>query len=62
MKRPMSIGGLSKARRSTIDDYAAFGQMMLSKGKLGNHRVLSRPSLGAGVSRHAESLYRGPLA
>lgn len=30
---------------STIDDYLAFGQMMLNKGKLGNTRVLSRPSV-----------------
>jgi CubicO group peptidase (beta-lactamase class C family) len=30
---------------STIDDYLAFGQMMLSQGKLGNDRILSRLSV-----------------
>jgi CubicO group peptidase (beta-lactamase class C family) len=30
---------------STIDDYLAFGQMMLSNGKHGRQRVLSRPSI-----------------
>src|SRR5258707_3993727 len=30
---------------STIDDYLAFGQMMLDQGKHGNERLLSRPSV-----------------
>ena len=30
---------------STIDDYLAFGRMMLDKGKHGNARVLSRPAV-----------------
>jgi CubicO group peptidase (beta-lactamase class C family) len=30
---------------STIDDYLAFGQMMLNKGTYGNERILSRPSI-----------------
>jgi CubicO group peptidase (beta-lactamase class C family) len=30
---------------STIDDYLAFGQMMLNKGKHGSERILSRPSI-----------------
>jgi CubicO group peptidase (beta-lactamase class C family) len=30
---------------STIDDYLAFGQMMLNKGKYGRERILSRPSV-----------------
>ncbi len=30
---------------STIDDYLAFGQMLLDLGKHGNERVLSRPSV-----------------
>jgi CubicO group peptidase (beta-lactamase class C family) len=30
---------------STIDDYLAFGQMMLTKGKHGRERILSRPSV-----------------
>jgi len=30
---------------STIDDYLAFGQMMLDKGKHGSERILSRPSV-----------------
>ncbi len=38
---PSGGGGLV----STIDDYLAFGQMMLNKGKHGRERVLSRPSV-----------------
>ncbi len=38
---PSAGGGLV----STIDDYLAFGQMMLNKGKYGSERVLSRPSV-----------------
>jgi len=30
---------------STADDYLAFGQMMLNKGRHGNQRILSRPSV-----------------
>src|SRR5258708_3671937 len=30
---------------STIDDYLAFGQMMLDQGKHGNERLLSRPAV-----------------
>ena len=32
---------------STVDDYLAFGQMMLNKGKLGIERILSRLSIEA---------------
>jgi CubicO group peptidase (beta-lactamase class C family) len=38
---PSAGGGLV----STIDDYLAFGQMMLNKGKYGSERLLSRPSV-----------------
>jgi CubicO group peptidase (beta-lactamase class C family) len=38
---PSAAGGLV----STIDDYLAFGQMMLNKGKHGSERILSRPSV-----------------
>jgi len=38
---PSGAGGLV----STIDDYLAFGQMMLNHGKHGNERLLSRPSV-----------------
>jgi CubicO group peptidase (beta-lactamase class C family) len=30
---------------STLDDYLAFGRMMLNKGKYGNKRLLSRPTV-----------------
>jgi CubicO group peptidase (beta-lactamase class C family) len=40
---PTGGGGLV----STIDDYAAFGQMMLNKGKYGRVRLLSRPTVEA---------------
>jgi len=38
---PSGAGGLV----STIDDYFAFGQMMLNLGKHGKKRILSRPSV-----------------
>jgi len=38
---PSGAGGLV----STIDDYLAFGQMMLNQGKHGTQRILSRPSV-----------------
>jgi CubicO group peptidase (beta-lactamase class C family) len=38
---PSGAGGLV----STIDDYLAFGQMMLAQGKHGNERILSRLSV-----------------
>jgi CubicO group peptidase (beta-lactamase class C family) len=38
---PDAGGGLV----STIDDYLAFGQMMLNNGKHGSERILSRPSV-----------------
>ncbi len=38
---PAGGGGLV----STIDDYCAFGRMMLNKGKLGSERILARPSV-----------------
>jgi CubicO group peptidase (beta-lactamase class C family) len=38
---PSAAGGLV----STIDDYLAFGQMMLNKGNHGSERILSRPSV-----------------
>ena len=40
---PSCGGGLV----STIDDYLAFGQMMLNQGKHGSERILSRPSVEA---------------
>lgn len=38
---PSGAGGLV----STIDDYLAFAQMLLNGGKLGNTRILSRPTV-----------------
>lgn len=38
---PSGAGGLV----STADDYLAFSQMMLNKGKVGSVRILSRPSV-----------------
>lgn len=40
---PSGGGGLV----STIDDYLAFGEMLLNKGKHGRDRILSRPSVEA---------------
>ena len=40
---PSAAGGMV----STVDDYLAFGQMMLNQGKYGRERILSRPSVEA---------------
>ena len=45
---PSGGGGLV----STIDDYLAFGQMMLNKGKHGRKRILSRPSVETMTTDH----------
>src|SRR2546425_5270392 len=45
---PSAGGGLV----STIDDYLAFGQMMLNKGKHGSERILSRPSVEIMTTDH----------
>jgi CubicO group peptidase (beta-lactamase class C family) len=45
---PSGAGGLV----STIDDYLAFGQMMLSQGQHGSARILSRPSVELMTSDH----------
>ena len=37
---------------STVDDYLAFGQMLLNKGKHGRERILSRPSVETMTSDH----------
>ena len=37
---------------STIDDYAAFGQMMLEGGRHGRERILSRPAVALMTSDH----------
>jgi CubicO group peptidase (beta-lactamase class C family) len=43
--RPPAFPSAAAGLVSTIDDYLAFGQMMLNKGKLGSERILSRPSV-----------------
>ena len=45
---PSGSGGLV----STIDDYLAFGQMMLNRGKHGSGRILSRPSVETMTTDH----------
>jgi CubicO group peptidase (beta-lactamase class C family) len=37
---------------STVDDYLAFGRMMLNKGRHGNLRILSRPSVETMTADH----------
>jgi CubicO group peptidase (beta-lactamase class C family) len=45
---PSGAGGLV----STVDDYLAFGEMMLNKGQHGDARILSRPSVALMTSDH----------
>jgi CubicO group peptidase (beta-lactamase class C family) len=44
-RRPPAFPDGGAGLVSTIDDYLAFGQMMLNKGKHGRERILSRPSV-----------------
>ncbi len=43
--RPPAFPSGAAGLVSTVDDYLAFGQMMLHKGKHGGRRILSRPSV-----------------
>ncbi|HEX7970010.1 MAG TPA: serine hydrolase domain-containing protein, partial [Stellaceae bacterium] len=43
--RPPAFPSGGAGLLSTVDDYAAFGQMMLNQGKYGRERILSRPSV-----------------
>ena len=45
--RPPSFPAGGAGLVSTIDDYCAFGRMMLAKGKLGSERILARPTVEA---------------
>jgi CubicO group peptidase (beta-lactamase class C family) len=45
---PSGGGGLV----STVDDYLAFGRMMLNRGKHGSERILSRPSVDTMTTDH----------
>jgi CubicO group peptidase (beta-lactamase class C family) len=44
-RRPPAFPSAGGGLVSTVDDYLAFGQMMLNKGRLGNERILSRLSV-----------------
>jgi CubicO group peptidase (beta-lactamase class C family) len=43
--RPPAFPAAASGLVSTVDDFLAFGQMMLSQGKHGGERILSRPSV-----------------
>jgi len=43
--RPPAFPSASGGLVSTVDDYLAFGRMMLGGGRLGKERILSRPSV-----------------
>jgi CubicO group peptidase (beta-lactamase class C family) len=50
--RPHGFPGAHGGLVSTVDDYCAFAQMMLNKGKVGNRRVLSAESVLAMMTDH----------
>jgi CubicO group peptidase (beta-lactamase class C family) len=50
--RPPAFASGGGGLVSTVDDYFAFGQMMLNKGKWGSQRILSRPSSETMTSDH----------
>ncbi len=43
--RPPAFAAAASGLVSTVDDYLAFGQMMLNQGQHGRERLLSRPSV-----------------
>jgi CubicO group peptidase (beta-lactamase class C family) len=43
--RPPAFPAGGSGLVSTIDDYCAFGRMMVNKGKLGGERILARPTV-----------------
>ena len=45
--RPPAFPAAASGLVSTVDDYLAFGQMLLRKGRHGRERILSRPSVEA---------------
>ncbi len=45
--RPPAFADAGAGLVSTVDDYFAFGQMLLNNGKHGDQRILSRPSVKA---------------
>jgi CubicO group peptidase (beta-lactamase class C family) len=65
--RPPAFEDGSSGLVSTVDDFHAFGQMMLNKGKVGSERILSRPSVELMTTNHltpeqsAESDFLGDL-
>jgi len=50
--RPHGFPGAHGGLVSTVDDYCAFAQMMLNKGKVGNRQVLSAESVLAMMTDH----------
>jgi CubicO group peptidase (beta-lactamase class C family) len=50
--RPATFQSGGAGLVSTVDDYLAFGQMLLNKGKHGSERILSRPSVEAMTTDH----------
>lgn len=50
--RPPAFPSGAAGLVSTIDDYLAFGQMMLNKGKLGSERILARPTVETMTTDH----------
>jgi CubicO group peptidase (beta-lactamase class C family) len=50
--RPPAFSSGGGGLVSTIDDYLAFGEMMLNRGKHGSARILSRPSVETMTADH----------
>jgi CubicO group peptidase (beta-lactamase class C family) len=50
--RPPAFPAAASGLVSTVDDYLAFCRMMLNKGKHGNERILSRPSVELMTADH----------
>ncbi|WP_223754688.1 serine hydrolase [Myxococcus sp. RHSTA-1-4] len=50
--RPPAFPSGSSGLVSTVDDYLAFGQMLLNGGRLGRERILSRPTVELMTTDH----------
>jgi CubicO group peptidase (beta-lactamase class C family) len=50
--RPPAFPSASGGLVSTVDDYLAFGQMLLKSGVIGDQRILSRPAVEIMVADH----------
>ncbi len=57
--RPPAFPSGGSGLVSTLDDYAAFARMLLSKGEAGGRRILARPTVEAMITDHLTPEQKG---